>query len=75
MRTPHHWLYMLVTADKYELPILVTDDINEVAKYAGVSVNTALWNCTPSITRLSGKVSGFRYIRLDYDEVMKCEDL
>lgn len=28
-------LYMAVTADKYELPLIVSDKVKDIAKYAG----------------------------------------
>lgn len=33
-------LYMTVTADKYELPLIVEDSISKLAKKTGVSVST-----------------------------------
>lgn len=33
-------LYMAVTVDKYELPLIVEDSISKLAKKTGVSVST-----------------------------------
>lgn len=32
-------LYMAVTADKYELPLIVSDKVKDMAKYSGTSEN------------------------------------
>ena len=33
-------LYMMVTRDKYELPLYVTESAAELAKYAGTTANS-----------------------------------
>lgn len=33
-------LYMLVTPDKYELPMYVTDSVKDLARFAGVKANS-----------------------------------
>lgn len=33
-------LYMMVTQDRYELPLCVTDSVKELAKFSGLSVDT-----------------------------------
>lgn len=38
MDSIYYWL--IVTHDKYELPLVVADSIQELARYDGVSVNT-----------------------------------
>lgn len=40
-------LYLLVTSDKYELPLAVADSMEELARMAGVTVGTV----TSSISR------------------------
>ena len=40
-------LYMLVSQDEYELPLAVTDSVEELARMAGVTVGTV----TSSISR------------------------
>lgn len=55
---------MIVTADKYELPILITNNINDLAKYAGrtkKSIKAAL-NYKSVDRNLKVK-----YVRVEYD--------
>lgn len=59
-------LYMVVTADKYELPLLVSHDIKEAAKFGGVTPSTV---CGSVSRKCSGKRKGFKYIRIKVDDV------
>ena len=56
-------LYMAVTADKYEFPLIVADTTRELARVMGVTnnaVSTAICRSIP------GSLSGVRYVRVDY---------
>ena len=54
-------LYMAVTADKYELPLIVEDSISKLAKKTGVSVSTV----KSSIDRnQSGTRRGMKFIQV-----------
>lgn len=59
-------LYMVVTADKLELPLFVSDDIQEVAEKFGITAATARSYCSPN--RHDGSRSGVRYIRVCFDK-------
>ena len=54
-------LYMAVTVDKYELPLIVEDSISKLAKKTGVSVSTV----KSSIDRnQSGTRRGMKFIQV-----------
>ena len=58
-------LYMAVTADKYELPLIVSENRKDVAEYAKITVqtlDTALSKC------YSGKNGGIKFIILNIKE-------
>lgn len=42
------WLYVVSEADGAELPLLVTEDIKEVAAYIGKSLDTTRWYFYPA---------------------------
>ena len=68
-------IYMMVTRDEYELPILITDSIDELAEKTGKSKNSIL----SSISHyLSGRYpySPYRRIEIEEDEdVQDNEDI
>ena len=53
------YLWLLVTKDKYELPILVADTANELAKMTGTTKN----NVVSQISR-GNKKSMYRRVRV-----------
>lgn len=58
-------LYLLVSDDKYRLPLIVADSPKELARLAGVSkstVCTALWRCQ------KGERINSRYEVVEIDE-------
>lgn len=58
-------IYMQVTADEYELPMLVEDNLEEFCRKLGMSEIA----CMQHIYRKSnGRVKGFRIVRTDVDE-------
>lgn len=58
--------FMVVTADKYELPLLVSQNLKKAAEFGGVSESTA----SGSVSRkCSGKRNGFKYIKIKVDDV------
>lgn len=53
---------MAVTADKYELPLIVSNHIEEIAKYAGTSSKSI----SESIRlKLSGKCKKIKYVKVE----------
>lgn len=58
-------LYMIVTADKYELPLMVAEKAKDLAKYNNIkptTVSTFIHN------KRSGKRSGIKYIKIKVDD-------
>ena len=56
---------MAVTADEYEIPLIVEDSISKLAAKTGISVNTI----RTSIDRnQSGYRRGFKFIKVEEDE-------
>lgn len=54
--------YMAVTADKYELPVAVFDDIHALARWAGTSEGTARTTITRKSVRGKGAGKGCRFV-------------
>ena len=57
------YLYLQVTDDKYELPLIVADDVHEPARLAGVDVSTvrsSLWR------HETGKLKFSKFRRVKY---------
>lgn len=54
-------LYMAVTADKYELPLIISRRAQVIAKYAGVSASTVFAAISHD---LSGKDTGIKFVRI-----------
>lgn len=61
-------LYMIVTADEYELPLMVADKAKDLAKYKGISPSTV---STHIKRKYSGKISGIKYIKIEIDNEEK----
>nr|DAT64320.1 MAG TPA: hypothetical protein [Caudoviricetes sp.] len=55
-------LYMAVTADKYELPLIVSDRITEIAEYTGTSNKSVLESIR---LKLSGKYKKIKYVKVE----------
>ena len=56
------YLWMAVTADKYELPLAVTDTAKELGRIYGLSKETI----KSAVTRQSsGTMSGRRFVKVD----------
>lgn len=72
-KTPNRYLYMAVTADALELPVAVTDTIDELAVITGCKASNIRTYVTPSRairyahSRPSGV--GFRFYRVPADEM------
>lgn len=58
-------LYMAVTADKYELPIYVTEKSREMAEWAGVT-QQAIRSAVSKKT--SGRNRGMKYVKVNLEE-------
>lgn len=67
-------LYMAVTADEYELPLYVTEDAAEMARWAGIRVEsllTAVWRSAkkPPMPHIRGSAPRrLRRITVDIEE-------
>lgn len=59
-------LYLKVTKDKYELPLMVTEGAQELADHEGVSVNT-IYSSVSHYER-GDQNSQYRRVRLEEDE-------
>lgn len=57
-------LYMAVTADKYELP-LVVGTLYQVAEYGGVQLKTVQQSIS---LKRSGRLNGFKYVRVKVED-------
>ena len=57
-------LYMAVTADKYELP-LVVGTLYQVAEYGGVQLKTVQQSIS---LKRSGRMNGFKYVRVNVED-------
>lgn len=57
-------LYMAVTADKYELP-LVVGTLYQVAEYGGVQLKTVQQSIS---SKRSGRLNGFKYVRVNVED-------
>lgn len=58
-------LYMAVTSDEYELPMMVTNNIDELAKTFGISALTIRSHMAKQTT---GKRNGVKFVRVIFDE-------
>lgn len=57
-------IYMLVTADKYELPLAVGTTIGELSKYDGTTANTL---CSRMHRKQNGVQKGYRVVCVKED--------
>lgn len=55
---------MIVTADKYELPILVANNAEELAEYVGRPVGSIYCSLTRGCV---DKILKVKYVRVEYD--------
>lgn len=55
-------LYIMIETDKYELPIAVFDDIEELAKFAGVKKKSIL---SAMAHFKSGVINSCKYLRVN----------
>lgn len=71
-KNPERYLYMAVTSDALELPVAVTDTIEELSKITGSSVDRIRFAVTPSgakrYSRNKATRSGFRFYLVLADE-------
>lgn len=61
-------LYMAVTADAYELPLIVEEKAADLAKRLGLKSNQISTACTDRRKNHSGKRRGYRIVRLEVEE-------
>ena len=59
-------LYLRVTNDKYEFPVIITDTAEEMAKLCNVKVNTIYSNLSKS--RAKGYNSTYKRVIISEDE-------
>lgn len=58
-------LYMAVTADEYELPLIVSDKIKDIAKYSGTSESNVYQGIYYDY---SGKRKKMKFVRVDVND-------
>lgn len=58
-------IYMAVTADKYELPLCVEEDVKSLAKKCETTRNSILSSISH---KRGGKHSNIKYIRIEVEE-------
>lgn len=59
------FLWLMITTDKYELPLIVADSPKELAKLAGVSYQ----NIKTSIyLKNKGKIAYSKYVKVEVDD-------
>ena len=58
-------LYMAVTADKYELPLVISRRIQDVAEYANAPLSSVFSGITKNV---SGKRRGIKFVKVEIDE-------
>ena len=58
-------LYMAVTADEYELPLIVSDKIKDIAKYSGTSERNVYQGI---YCDYSGKRKKMKFVRVDVND-------
>lgn len=58
-------LFMAVTADEYELPLIVSDSRKGIADYAGITTD----GISSSISKnRTGKTRGFKFVKVEIEE-------
>ena len=60
-------LYIAVTADRYELPICVTDNVPSLAKMLGVKTNSLHTQLSRGEERTGGK-SGYTVMKVEVED-------
>lgn len=58
-------LYMAVTADEYELPLIVSDKVKDIAKYAGTgerNIYQGIYHNFP------GRKTKIKFVRVDVND-------
>ena len=58
------YIWMAVTADKYELPIAISDTARELGEMFGVTAKTVV---SSAFRNESGLVNGFKYVKVEND--------
>lgn len=59
---PHpKYLWMAVTADEHETPLVVCDSARELAEWSGVATDTVV---TAEYRHISGKHKGYKYVKV-----------
>lgn len=58
-------IYMAVTADKYELPIIVAGNAQELADRLHISINTVYSSISKN---MSGKRNGYRIMKVSDED-------
>ncbi len=58
-------LYMAVTADKYELPLIVSDKVKDIAKYSGTSERNVYQGI---YYNYPGKRKKMKFVRVDVND-------
>ncbi len=59
------FLWMAVTADKYELPLCIADSGNALGRMLGVSADTIRSNINKKCTKAHGKM---KYLKIEVDD-------
>lgn len=58
-------IWMMVTLDKYELPLIVADSASELAKKVGVDKNTVM----AAVSHVkNGRKNRSRYVKVEVDD-------
>lgn len=58
-------LYMAVTADEYELPLIVSDKVKDIAKYSGTSESNVYYGINYDY---SGKRKKMKFVRVEVND-------
>ncbi len=58
-------LYMAVTADKYELPLIVSDKVKDIAKYSGTSERNIYQGISHNFP---GRKTKIKFVRVDVND-------
>lgn len=59
------FLWLMITTDKYELPLIVADSPRELAKFVGVSyqnIKTCIY------LKNKGKIAYSKYVKVEVDD-------
>lgn len=58
-------LYMAVTADKYELPLIVSDKVKDIARYSGTSERNIYQGISHNFL---GRKTKIKFVRIDVND-------